>query len=70
MIFQVESTLIAMSSNGLEMPDLQISPAKAQVKASLVRQMITVEVPVVVETTGALTGRNDHENVQSVNLQQ
>ena len=42
--------------NGLEMPDLQISPAKAQVKASLVRQMITVEVPVVVETTGALTG--------------
>ena len=54
--FQVESTLIAMSANGLEMPDLQISPAKAQVKASLVRQMITVEVPVVVETTGALTG--------------
>ena len=47
--FQVESTLIAMSANGLEMP-------KAQVKASLVRQMITVEVPVVVETTGALTG--------------
>ena len=29
--FQVESTLIAMSANGLEMPDLQISPAKAQI---------------------------------------
>ncbi len=54
--FQVESTLIAMSKNGLEMPDLQIIPAKAQVKASLVRQMITVELPVVVETTGTLTG--------------
>lgn len=54
--FQVESTLIAMSKNGLEMPDLQILPAKAQVKASLVRQMITVELPVVVETTGTLTG--------------
>ena len=45
-----------MCVNGCEMPDLQISPVKAQVKASLVRQMITVEVPVVVETTGALTG--------------
>ena len=54
--FQVESTLIAMSNSGLEMPDLQITPAKAQVKATLVRQMITVEVPVVVETTGKLTG--------------
>lgn len=54
--FQVESTLIAMSDKGLEMPDLQITPAKAQVKASVVRQMITVEVPVVVETTGTLSG--------------
>ena len=48
--------MIAMSNSGLEMPDLQITPAKAQVKATLVRQMITVEVPVVVETTGKLTG--------------
>ena len=46
--FQVESTLIAMSANGLEMHDLQISPAKAQLKASLVLQMITYEEPVVV----------------------
>ena len=54
--FQVESTLIAMNKSGLEMPDLQITPAKAQVKATLVRQMITVELPVVVETTGTLAG--------------
>lgn len=54
--FQVESTLIAMSQSGLEMPDVSIEPHKVQVKASLVRQMITIEVPVVVQTTGKLPG--------------
>lgn len=54
--FQVESTLIAMNKSGLEMSDLQITPTKAQVKATLVRQMITVELPVIVETTGTLAG--------------
>lgn len=54
--FQVESKLIAMNGDGLEMADIQVLPAKAQVKASLVRQLITVDVPVTVDTKGTLAG--------------
>lgn len=54
--FQVDCSLVAVSNSGQDMGDLQITPAKVQVKASVVRQMITVEVPVVVKTTGTLAG--------------
>ncbi len=52
--FEVQSHLVAISDTGAEMHDVVIEPADAKIKATLVRQMITVEVPVLVSTTGEL----------------
>mgnify|MGYP000038967100 FL=1 len=52
--FEVQSHLVAISDTGAEMHDLAIEPAEAKIKATLVRQMITTELPVIVSTTGEL----------------
>lgn len=52
--FELDSHLVAISDTGAEMHDLAIEPATAHIKASLVRQMITAELPVLVSTTGEL----------------
>lgn len=52
--FEVQSHLVAISDTGAEMHDLSIEPAEAKIKATLVRQMITAELPVIVSTTGEL----------------
>lgn len=52
--FELQSHLVAISDTGAEMHDVVIEPAEASIKATLVRQMITAEVPVLVSTTGTL----------------
>lgn len=52
--FELQSHLIAISDTGAEMHDLVIEPAEVNIKATLVRQMVTSEVPVLVSTTGTL----------------
>lgn len=52
--FELQSRMVAMSDTGAEMHDLTITPAEASIKATLVRQMITAQVPVVVSTSGEL----------------
>lgn len=50
--FEVQSHLVAISDTGAEMHDLVIEPADVKIKASLVRQMITTEIPVLAVTSG------------------
>ena len=52
--FEIDSHLVAISDTGAEMHDLAIEPADAKIKATLVRQMITAQIPVIVSTSGEL----------------
>ena len=52
--FEMQSHLVAISDTGAEMHDLVIEPGDVSIKASLVRQMISTELPVVVTMTGEL----------------
>ncbi len=50
--FSMESEMVAVSDDGYDIPDMQITPERVMVDASMVRQMLSVDLPV----EGALNG--------------
>ncbi len=52
--FQTVSDLVAVNDNGYDIPNMKIIPASVTVEASMVRQMITVDIPVRVIMKGNL----------------
>lgn len=52
--FQTESTLVAVNAEGYGVPNVTIIPDKVSVNAVIVRKMITVDLPIVVNMTGEL----------------
>lgn len=50
--FAVESTLVAVSDDGYDIPNMKITPEIATVEAKMVKQMISVDVPVKVIMAG------------------
>lgn len=54
--FSAQVNAIAVSSDGVEMPDIVIEPALVSVEAKMVKQMVTVDVPIHAKTSGSLPG--------------
>lgn len=52
--FKAVSELVAVSDDGYDIPSIQITPQKAQIEAKMVKQMITVDLPVKIEMSGVL----------------
>lgn len=52
--FMTHVTLIAMSVDGVEIPDVTIEPSIASVEAKMVRQMVTMDLPITAKTSGKL----------------
>ena len=52
--FSAESELVAVSDDGYDIPNMTITPERVMVQAKMVRQMLTVELPVKVEMSGNL----------------
>ena len=52
--FKAISELVAVSDDGYDIPSIRIAPEKAQIEAKMVKQMLTVELPVRVEMAGVL----------------
>lgn len=52
--FSAESNLVAVSDDGYDIPNMKILPARVMVEASMVRQMLTVELPVELVLSGEL----------------
>ena len=52
--FSAESDLVAVSDDGYDIPNMKILPARVMVEASMVRQMLTVELPVELVLSGEL----------------
>jgi YbbR domain-containing protein len=52
--FSAQVNAVAVSSDGVEMPDIVIEPALVSVEAKMVKQMVTVDVPIQAKTTGSL----------------
>ena len=63
--FQTVSDLVAVNDNGYDIPNMKIMPASVTVEATMVRQMITVDVPVKVIMKGNLL---DGVNVSKVEV--
>ena len=64
--FEIDSHLVAISDTGAEMHDLAIEPADAKIKATLVRQMITAQIPVIVSTSGEFADGKKLEKAECV----
>lgn len=64
--FEIDSHLVAISDIGAEMHDLAIEPADAKIKATLVRQMITAQIPVIVSTSGEFADGKKLEKAECV----
>ncbi len=54
--FEAESELVAVSDDGYDIPNMVITPSRVLVSAALVPQMLTVELPIELVTTGELPG--------------
>ena len=52
--FKIDSELIAVGDNGYDVPNVKITPARVNVTASMVKQMLTVELPVEIVMAGTL----------------
>lgn len=52
--FSAESELVAVSDDGYDIPNMTITPERVMVQAKMVRQMLTVELPVKAEMSGNL----------------
>lgn len=52
--YKLDTELIAVSDNGYDVPEVRIEPARVNVAASMVKQMLTVELPVKLVTNGTL----------------
>lgn len=52
--FQTESDLVAISDDGYDIPNMSIEPRRVLVKARMVPQLLTVELPVEFVSKGAL----------------
>lgn len=52
--FQTETELVAVGDDGYDVPHMRITPAKAQVVATMVSQMLSNEVPIKLVTSGAI----------------
>ena len=52
--FSAESDLVAVSDDGYDIPNMKILPARVMVEANMVRQMLTVELPVELVLSGEL----------------
>lgn len=52
--FATESELVAVSDDGYDIPNMKIVPEKVLVSATMVNQMITVDLPVKLVTAGDL----------------
>ena len=52
--FSAESELVAVSDDGYDIPNMTITPERVMVQARMVRQMLTVDLPVKVEMSGNL----------------
>jgi len=50
--FEAESELVAVSDDGYDIPNMVITPQRVSVSAVMVPQMLTVELPVELVTTG------------------
>lgn len=52
--FATESELVAVSDDGYDIPNMKITPERVLVSATMVNQMITVDLPVKLVTAGDL----------------
>ena len=52
--FQTESELVAVSDDGYEIPNMRIIPERVMVQATMVRQMLSVDIPVQLVVSGEL----------------
>ncbi len=52
--FAAESKLLALGEDGQEVPSAKVLPAKAMVEGTMVRQLLTVDLPVELVTSGHL----------------
>jgi YbbR domain-containing protein len=52
--FTAHVNLVAVGTDGIEMPDLTIEPAVAAVEAKMVHQLVTTDVSVKANLTGTL----------------
>ncbi len=52
--FQTESDLVAVSDDGYDIPNMRIIPERVMVQATMVRQLLSVDVPVNLVMSGTL----------------
>jgi YbbR domain-containing protein len=52
--FQLESELVAVSDDGYDIPNMKIVPARVMVQATMVSQMLSVDLPVKLVLSGTL----------------
>lgn len=52
--YTLDTELVAVSDNGYDVPEVRIEPARVNVSANMVKQMLTVELPVKLVTNGTL----------------
>ena len=52
--FQAESELVAVSDDGYDIPNMKIIPERVMVQASMVSQMLSVDIPVKLVVSGDL----------------
>lgn len=52
--FQVESDLVAVSDDGYDIPNMRIIPERVMVQATMVKQLLSVDVPVNLVMSGTL----------------
>ncbi len=52
--FQTESDLVAVSDDGYDIPNMRIIPERVMVQATMVRQLLSIDVPVNLVMSGTL----------------
>ena len=52
--FQTESELVAVSDDGYDIPNMRIIPERVMVQATMVSQMLSVDIPVKLVVSGEL----------------
>lgn len=52
--YKLDTELIAVGDNGYDVPEVRINPLRVNVEAKMVKQMLTVELPVKLVTNGNL----------------
>ena len=52
--FQTESELVAVSDDGYDIPNMKIIPERVMVQATMVSQMLSVDIPVQLVVSGEL----------------